>query len=106
MRRPGSSPADQGRSLYGLVLAAVARTVIFGMLASLGSAALAETTPAPALSPELAAFVEAYQRIKSRYVGQVDDKKLVADAINGMLSGLDPHSAYLDADAYRDLKVA
>ena len=76
------------------------------MLAGRSSVALAETTPAPAIGPELAAFVEAYQRIKSRYVGQIDDKKLVADASKGMLSGLDPHSAYLDADAYRDLKVA
>jgi carboxyl-terminal processing protease len=103
---PGRLPARRERSLHGFIRAAVARALICGMLVACGSAALAETTPAPALSPELAAFVEAYQRIKTRYVGQIDDKKLIADAINGMLSGLDPHSAYLDAEAYRDLKVA
>jgi C-terminal processing protease CtpA/Prc len=43
-------------------------------------------------------------RIKEDYVEPVDDDKLLAGALNGMLSSLDPHSAYLDADTYEKLK--
>ena len=47
---------------------------------------------------ELRAFTEIFGRIKRDYVEPVSDKKLLEDAIRGMLSGLDPHSAYLVAD--------
>ncbi len=46
-----------------------------------------------------------FSRIQSDYVEQVDDKKILKDAIQGMLSGLDPHSAYLDPEAYKDLRI-
>ena len=46
-----------------------------------------------------------FGRIKSDYVEPVEDKKLITEAINGMLTGLDPHSAYLDQDAFRELQV-
>ncbi|HVL58317.1 MAG TPA: S41 family peptidase, partial [Burkholderiaceae bacterium] len=39
------------------------------------------------------------------YVEPVEDKKLIAEAISGMVTGLDPHSAYLDSDAFRELQV-
>ncbi|HWI15118.1 MAG TPA: S41 family peptidase, partial [Burkholderiales bacterium] len=42
---------------------------------------------------------------KSDYVEPVDDKKLITEAINGMLTGLDPHSAYLDQEAFKELQV-
>lgn len=54
---------------------------------------------------ELRAFTEVFGRIKSEYVEPVDDKKLLEDAIRGMLSGLDPHSFYLDREEYRDMQV-
>jgi carboxyl-terminal processing protease len=54
---------------------------------------------------ELRAFTDVFARIKSDYVEPVEDKKLITEAINGMLTGLDPHSAYLDADAFKDLQV-
>jgi carboxyl-terminal processing protease len=44
-------------------------------------------------------------RIKQSYVENMDDKKLLENAIRGMLSGLDPHSAYLDTDSFKDLQV-
>ena len=44
-------------------------------------------------------------RIKQDYVEPVDDHKLLRDAIRGMLSGLDPHSAYLDEDEFKELRV-
>ena len=54
---------------------------------------------------ELRAFTEVFGRVKSDYVEPVDDKKLITEAINGMLTGLDPHSAYLDQEAFRELQV-
>jgi carboxyl-terminal processing protease len=54
---------------------------------------------------ELRVFAEVFGRIKDDYVEPVDDRKLLNYAIEGMLSGLDPHSAYLDEDDYRDLRV-
>lgn len=54
---------------------------------------------------ELRAFTDVFARIKNDYVDPVEDKKLITEAINGMLTGLDPHSAYLDADAFKDLQV-
>ena len=54
---------------------------------------------------ELKKFSEVYARIKKDYVEEVDDKKLITDAISGMLTGLDPHSAYLDEDAFTELRV-
>ncbi len=54
---------------------------------------------------DLRVFAEVFGRIKSDYVEDVDDRALLASAIRGMLGGLDPHSAYLDPDEYRDLRV-
>ncbi|KAF3978012.1 MAG: PDZ domain-containing protein [Methylococcales symbiont of Iophon sp. n. MRB-2018] len=53
---------------------------------------------------ELRRFTEVFGRIKRDYVEPVTDKKLLEDAIKGMLSGLDPHSAYLDAEQYKGLR--
>jgi len=53
---------------------------------------------------DLRAFTEIFGRIKRDYVEPVSDKKLLEDAIRGMLSGLDPHSAYLVAEEYQELK--
>jgi carboxyl-terminal processing protease len=54
---------------------------------------------------DLRLFSEVFGRIKSDYVEPVEDRKLLKEAINGMLTGLDPHSAFLDQEAYRDLQV-
>lgn len=53
---------------------------------------------------ELRAFTETFAIIKSNYVEPVDDKKLLENAIRGMLAGLDPHSSYLDGAEYKDLR--
>ncbi len=53
---------------------------------------------------ELRVFSQVFGRIKKDYVEKVDDKELLENAIKGMLSELDPHSAYLDADAFKDLQ--
>jgi carboxyl-terminal processing protease len=53
---------------------------------------------------DLRTFTEIFGRIKRDYVESVSDKKLLEDAIRGMLSGLDPHSAYLVSEEYQELK--
>lgn len=53
---------------------------------------------------ELRSFVEVYERISKNYVEPVDDKKLLEGAISGMLSNLDPHSAYLPADHFKKME--
>ncbi len=52
---------------------------------------------------ELRAFSEIFGRIKNDYVEPVTDKKLLEDAIRGMLVGLDPHSAYLNTEEFKEL---
>jgi carboxyl-terminal processing protease len=54
---------------------------------------------------DLQAFTEVFSRVKSDYVEAVDDKKLIEDAIRGMLNGLDPHSSYLNTSEFSDLKI-
>jgi len=78
---------------------------VLGVLVSLNFSAVAQKDPGPLPVEDLRAFTEVFGRIKSDYVEQVEDKKLISEAINGMLSGLDPHSAYLDAEAFKDLQV-
>jgi carboxyl-terminal processing protease len=53
----------------------------------------------------LQAFTEVFSRVKADYVEAVDDKKLIEDAIRGMLSGLDPHSSFLNTSEFTDLKI-
>jgi carboxyl-terminal processing protease len=54
---------------------------------------------------ELRVFTEVYSKIKSDYVEDVDDKKLLEDAITGMLAGLDPHSSYLDPQGFKEVRI-
>ncbi len=80
--------------------------LLAGILISLHFSALADKdTELPLPVEELRAFSEVFGRIKSDYVEPVSDKKLITEAINGMLTGLDPHSAYLDAEAFKELQV-
>lgn len=53
---------------------------------------------------DLRAFVEVFERIRASYVEPVDDRTLFENAIRGMLSSLDPHSAYLDAKSFEELQ--
>lgn len=80
--------------------------VVAGILLSLNFSAVADKLDAPQPLPveDMRAFAEVFSVIKRDYVEPVEDKKLITQAISGMLSGLDPHSAYLDADALKDLQ--
>lgn len=81
----------------------------------LGAPALhaAEPVPAPAAAAsgkaplpldDLRTFAEVMDRIKAAYVEPVSDKTLLENAIKGMLSNLDPHSAYLEPEAFAELQ--
>ncbi|MGD8311717.1 MAG: S41 family peptidase [Gammaproteobacteria bacterium] len=78
-----------------------------GILISVGHGVFAEREAARATLPveELRTFSDVFGRIKQDYVVDVDDKELIEYAIRGMLSGLDPHSAYLDAEQFTELQV-
>lgn len=86
----------------GLVCAGI----LGGILVSVQFSAWAEKEARPNLPiEELRTFAEVFNAIKQGYVEPVEDKKLITHAISGMLSNLDPHSTYLDADAYKELQV-
>jgi carboxyl-terminal processing protease len=80
--------------------------ILLGAGLTLNYSAVADKeAEAPLPIEELHAFTDVFARIKSDYVEPVDDKKLINGAINGMLSDLDPHSAYLDQEGFKDLQV-
>jgi carboxyl-terminal processing protease len=87
-------------------LGILALGIFLGAMVSLNFPAAAQPE---ALGPlpveELRAFTEVFGRIKSDYVESVDDKKLITQAISGMVAGLDPHSAYLDKEEFREMQV-
>src|SRR5918993_2700558 len=90
-------------SQFGLIVVGV----LTGVAISLNYSAVAQRDGGALPLPieELRAFTEVFGRVKSDYVEPVEDKKLITEAINGMLTGLDPHSAYLDQEAFRELQV-
>jgi carboxyl-terminal processing protease len=81
--------------------------LVAGVLVSIGHGVFAERESVQATLPveELRTFSDVFGRIKNDYVVDVDDKELIENAIRGMLSGLDPHSAYLDAEEFTELQV-
>src|SRR5690349_3878345 len=54
---------------------------------------------------QLNLFGDVFERVRADYVEKPDDAKLVEQAINGMLNGLDPHSSYMDPKSFRDMQV-
>jgi carboxyl-terminal processing protease len=87
------------RSATGMIL-------MMGLLLSGYAYAQSEEATAESLPLEqLRTFADIFGRIKANYVEPVDDQVLLENAIRGMVSGLDPHSNYLDKDDYKDLQV-
>ncbi len=79
--------------------------IILGAALTFNYPAIADRETASLPIEDLRAFSEIFGKIKSDYVETVEDKKLITEAINGMLSGLDPHSSYLDDEAFKELQV-
>ncbi|MFP3186561.1 MAG: PDZ domain-containing protein, partial [Paraburkholderia sp.] len=76
-----------------------------GAIAMLSASASAAQPPsAPLPLDQLRLFAEVFGQIKQEYVEPVDDSKLLTAAIKGMVSSLDPHSAYLDKTDFKDLQ--
>jgi len=79
---------------------------VAGVAISLGISAYAfRDSRGPIPLEEIRQFTDVFGAIKNNYVEPVDDKKLIQEAISGMLTGLDPHSAFLDSDAFKDLQA-
>ncbi|UGQ46246.1 S41 family peptidase [Massilia endophytica] len=79
--------------------------VVAGVAISLQFSAMAQRPAEPGLPlEELRQLADVYGLIKSDYVERVEDKKLLTEAISGMVASLDPHSAYLDKQAYAELR--
>ncbi|KQW90137.1 peptidase S41 [Massilia sp. Root418] len=79
--------------------------VVAGIAVSLQFSAMAQRPADPALPlEELRQLADVFGLIKSDYVEVVEDKKLLTEAISGMVASLDPHSAYLDKKAYAELR--
>ncbi|WP_028035618.1 S41 family peptidase [Chelativorans sp. J32] len=83
----------------GALMGASAMSLVYG---TNGTAAIAAGTDT---YRQLAIFGDIFERVRAQYVTPPDDKKLIENAINGMLTSLDPHSSYLNADAAQDMRV-
>jgi len=82
--------------------------LVLGVTLSVGHTVFADKDTAaktPLPLKELRTFTEVFEKIKTDYVEPVGDNALLENAIRGMLSGLDPHSSFLDADAFKELQV-
>ncbi len=78
--------------------------VVAGALATVSVQTVARGNATPLPLQELQQFAAVYGMIKSSYVESTDDKKLITDAISGMVSGLDPHSQYYDKKAFKRIQ--
>src|SRR6185436_1095907 len=78
-----------------------------GIMLSLNFSAVANRE-APLGLPldDLRVLSDVFGKIKTDYVETVTDKKLIREAINGMVAGLDPHSQFLDEEAFKDLQTS
>jgi len=85
----------------------IACGAIIGVLISLNLPVFADKAEKNNLPiDELRTFAEVFGKIKSDYVEPVEDKKLINEALNGMLTGLDPHSSFLNVEDFKDLNQA
>ena len=76
-----------------------------GVLATLAFSQASTQTAAVTLPlDQLRLFAEVFSQVKNNYVQPVDDKKLFTSALKGMVSSLDPHSAFLDGNDYKELQ--
>ena len=82
----------------GALMGATAMTVV-GQNAGAANAAGSDTYR------QLAIFGDVFERVRAQYVDEPDDQKLVETAINGMLTSLDPHSSYMNAEQAADMRT-
>jgi carboxyl-terminal processing protease len=85
--------------LAGALMGASAMSLVYGVPGSAANAAGSDTYK------QLAIFGDIFERVRNQYVTPPDEKSLVENAINGMLTSLDPHSSYLNPEAAKDMRV-
>ncbi len=78
--------------------------VMAGALTTISLQTVARNTMAPLPLEELQQLAAVFGMVKSDYVEPVDEKKLITDAIAGMVSSLDPHSQYFDKKSFKEFK--
>jgi len=90
----------------GLIAALAGALLILPLRQDIGVAATAaNTTNTAETYKELNLFGDVFEKVRSQYVDDVSDDTLIEGAINGMLTSLDPHSNYLNAKNFSDMKV-
>jgi carboxyl-terminal processing protease len=103
------SPKFRAGLLLGVAfVAGVALGPVAGQLGQrlgFAPAALADVSGNSDTYRLLTLFGDVFERVRADYVDPVPDKQLVENSISGMLTGLDPHSNYMDAKAFRDMQV-
>ncbi|HSW06854.1 S41 family peptidase [Aquabacterium sp.] len=77
---------------------------VAGALTTIQLQAVAQNWMAPYPLDELKQLANVFEMVKTTYVEPVDEKKLISDAINGMVSGLDPHSQYFDKKSFKEFR--
>lgn len=111
---PASGTASRPRGRWWIAPALALAT---GLGAALGGTAVAwsaagassassEVSDTETTLNQLKLFGDVLARVRSEYVVRTQDEKLIESAIDGMLQSLDPHSSYLDADAFQAMQVA
>jgi carboxyl-terminal processing protease len=90
-----------------VLMAALGGTVAGALLVTqfAGPLIAQDATKNASVYQQLDLFGDAFERIRSQYVEDVDSQKLIEAAINGMLSSLDPHSSYMNAKDYAAMQV-
>ena len=78
--------------------------VVAGALTTMQLQAVARNSMSPLPLEEVQQLTAVFDRVKSEYVEPVDEKKLISDAIAGMVAGLDPHSQYLDKKTFKEFR--
>ena len=77
---------------------------VAGTLTTLQLSAVARSAMAPLPLEEVQQLAAVFDRVKAEYVEPVDEKKLISDAIAGMVAGLDPHSQYFDKKSFKEFR--
>lgn len=101
-------------SMRSRTLVALVVGVVLGFSGALAAGALAQRQAGPPAAraadslpwEDAHLFAEVFERIKRDYVDEEDDHKLVENAIRGMVSGLDPHSAFLDNEEFEEIRLS
>lgn len=86
-------------------LGSVAAVALFAFSTTHQSAVAVERPAYDETFEQLELFADVLARVRSQYVVEVDDGALIEDAMNGMLQSLDPHSSYINADAFREMRM-